>query len=115
MGLSRDQAEYAGKYKALGLRARYYGTILTKFTETFAAQITDGNRELAAAGFPAKAAADLSAPALKRKAMLDYIAAMGAKVAEMKRDAKPHLKAEAFHRELSTRVGKLENIPSSWL
>lgn len=115
MGLSREQADFAGKYKALGLRARYYGQIVSKFVETFGAQLSDANRELAAGGFAVKSAADLTAATLKRKGMLDYISSMGSKIAELKRDAKPFAKAELFHRELAARIDRFENIPSSWL
>lgn len=115
MGLSEEQRTFATKWKGLGLRARYYGRILEKFTETFAPTIQAAQRELAAAGFAAKSAADLASPGLGRKAMLDYIDALGAKVRELEAGGRPAREAQVLHRELATRIGKLEDIPSSWL
>jgi hypothetical protein len=115
MGLSRDDATWAAKQKALGLRARYYERILTKFGENFSQLIGDANRELAAVGFSAKSVADLASSGLKRKAMLQYIAALGVQVQAMVRDGKPRVNTEKLFVELDTRVGKLDNIPSSWL
>lgn len=115
MGLSEAQRTYAEEMKTLGLRARYYGNILNRFTapDAFGPLIQNGNRQLAALGFGTKGPAELAAPGLKRKALLDYINAMGQALAQPPAGAATD-QARQLHAELETRLAKLENIPAAW-
>lgn len=114
LGLSAEQSQYAKEMNALGLRARYYGNILERFTadDAFGPLIRAGNAQLAALGFATKGTAELKAKALKRKPLLDYVAAMGAAVQAAA--GRPADQALRLHQELETRLVKLENIPAAW-
>jgi hypothetical protein len=114
LGLSAEQSQYAKEMNALGLRARYYGNILERFTaeDAFGPLIREGNAQLAAIGFGTKGTAEIKAKALKRKPLLDYVAAMG--VALNGAAGRPVDKAQRLHQELQTRLARLENIPAAW-